>query len=523
MDFGDLLMNSVLLLQQFPEVRKIYKNHLRFLLVDEFQDTNKAQYVLLRLMCGAHNNLFVVGDDDQSIYAFRGATIQNILSFEKDYPDTQVVTLDQNYRSTKTILSAAHAVIERNSQRRDKELWTENESGELLATYIGADETVEADFVVTTVQTLQAQGMSLTDIACFYRTNAQSRALEESLVQAGIPYRIYGALKFYDRKEIKDIVAYLRLVSSSSDNQAFLRIVNTPPRGIGAQSIRTITQVAYDNSCSLFEAARILLGDPARRMGKLQSFVELIQNIRKKAKTVALSELIEYVVRESEYGPKLEAMKDDQARSRLENLKELAAIARASYLSVGSIDAADEHMDRPNATSQPALDVAQSTLQPFLDRISLSTSDEQPSQHGTPQHNRAPQHDQSNAEEAEQAQFVTLMTLHLAKGLEFPAVFITGLEEGLLPHSRSMDDPTQLEEERRLCYVGITRARQKLFLTRARTRGMFASGGGFGSSGYYREPSRFIRDIPPELLDDPSGEFTESWQLDYDDNDIGWG
>jgi DNA helicase-2/ATP-dependent DNA helicase PcrA len=473
MDFGDLVMNAVLLFEGIPEVLSFYQHHIHFTLVDEFQDTNEAQYRFIRLLTKANRNLLVVGDDDQSIYAFRGATIRNILEFEKDYPDTKVVTLDQNYRSTGNILEAAYGVIRHNSDRKEKHLWTSAPKGDLLRLFVGADEMEEARFVAQEVKRFKEAGGTLDQIAVFYRTNAQSRVLEEAFLAAKIPYRIFGGLKFYDRKEIKDILAYLRLFVNPVDDQAFLRTINTPPRGIGATAVQSIQRLASENQISLLAAARLI----AAKNKSVRAYIELVDELTARSNSILLSALIHEVVNKTGYGPKLREMHDATAESRIENLLELEAIGRAADTLAGT----------------PA-----ETLRMFLDRVSLTSSADILNEDGS---------------EAGPVKTVSFMTLHLAKGLEFPLVFLTGVEEGLLPHYRSIYDETQLEEERRLCYVGITRAMQQLYLTRALSRGMFASGGD-SMGGLYREPSRFLSDIPHAL--------TEQSGLEYDPSDDVW-
>lgn len=491
MDFGDLLLNVVKLLEQDESIRRGYRDRYQYLLVDEFQDTNKVQYLFLRLLAEPQRNLFVVGDDDQSIYSFRGAAIENILGFERDFPEAVVVKLEQNYRSTGTILDAAHAVIEKNTGRKPKKLWTAAGAGDPIHTFVGADEEEEAEFVVSEVlQQKNEHGVSLKDIAVFYRTNAQSRALEESLLDAGVPYRVYGGMRFYERKEVKDILAYLRLLVNPDDDQALLRCVNTPPRGVGAQSLNRVAQIAQVEGCSFWVAAN-RVADSGKAIKK---FVDLIVKFRRSAESDPLSTLVRKVIRESGYVQRLEASKDPTAESRLENLRELEAAALSAEL-----------------MSASCLD----NLKRFLDRVVLTTSDEVVEEHGEEQ------------AAAGETPMLSLMSLHLAKGLEFPVVFVTGLEEGLLPHHRSLPDPVALEEERRLCYVGITRAKERLYLTRARRRGFFSAGGGPETS-FFREASRFAFDIPPTLLEHRNTGFLsefdweEDEELDLEDSESDW-
>jgi len=478
MDFGDLLMNAVLLLERHPHVRELYNEHLHFVLVDEFQDTNPVQYRFIRLITARRRNLLVVGDDDQSIYAFRGATIRNILDFEKDFPDAVVVTLDQNYRSTGNVLEAAHAVISRNKGRKPKKLWTAEAKGPRIATFVAMDEGDEARFVVQQIKQLRSSGTKLRDFAIFYRTNAQSRALEDALMTAAIPYRIYGGLRFYDRKEIRDILAYLRLVVNDNDDQAFQRVINTPPRGIGAQSVKILLDHSRDTGGSLMGAAR------ASSNKSVSEFVTLMEGLRSLARAGSLGELIHETILRTEYSVRLEAMKDPQAQSRIENLQELASIGRSMEI-----------------VGEDSLSI----LRQFLDRVTLTSSAEVPVE----------DHKGDLVKKA-RGETVSLMTLHIAKGLEFPVVFFTGLEEGLVPHHRASMDPAEVEEERRLCYVGITRAMKVLYITRSMSRGMFSSGDGFGLGGSFREASRFMHDIPAPLFEHRGKNFLNGSIGDYE-------
>jgi DNA helicase-2/ATP-dependent DNA helicase PcrA len=463
MDFGDLLVNTVRVLKEFPDVLDFYRRTLHYILVDEFQDTNKVQYMFIRLLAEPRRNLFVVGDDDQSIYGFRGATISNILEFEKDYANTKVVKLEQNYRSTGRILGAAHAVIEKNKARKDKKLWTAGAEGDQIRTFIGYDENMESDFVTSEIKRLANQGVKFSEMAILYRTNAQTRALEESLVRAKVPYKIFGGLKFFDRKEVKDILAYVRLLVNPADNQAFQRVVNTPPRGIGAQAVQAIAEEARNTSMPFLHASVTI----AQSNKSVKKFVELMGELKQASQTMKFGSFLGCIVEKTEYGPRLAAMKDPTAQSRIENLQELESLGRT--------------MENPQLSNEEV-------MKDFLDRISLTSSADFPA-------------GETGAEvSTEKSDTVSLMTLHLAKGLEFPVVFLTGLEEGLLPHYRSLDDVVGLEEERRLCYVGITRAMKTLYLTRAHNRGMFASGGSSGTAGGARIVSRFAKDIDPKSL-----------------------
>lgn len=460
MDFGDLLVNTLVLLKKFPEVALEYQERLKFVLVDEFQDTNLIQYEIIRILTKINRNLLVVGDDDQSIYAFRGATIQNILNFERDFPETKVIKLEENYRSTNNILEIANQLIAKNKGRKAKKLWTSNQGGEPVIYAQLYDEEEEADFIVQTISAAIQTGRNYKDIAIFYRTNAQSRAIEDALMRGKVPYKIFGGLRFYDRKEIKDIVAYLRLIANESDNQAFLRCVNTPPRGIGAQAIEAVRSHAESRSISLLQATREL----AETSKALAGFITIIDEILQQAQTAQVGDLINSTIELSQYRPKLKALKDPTVESRLENLAEFVAVGR-SYNEIG----------------ENKLDI----LHKFLDKITLATSQELPEAEGE--------------KPRESPNMVSLMTLHLAKGLEFPMVFFTGLEEGLVPHYRAIEsgDPAKIEEERRLCYVGITRAMEQLFLSRVHSRAMFQAAGGFASS---RAESRFLSEIDQSKL-----------------------
>lgn len=473
MDFGDLLLNAVLLFAKNADLLSEYRSLLEHVLVDEFQDTNKAQYVLLRLLSTPKNNLFVVGDDDQSIYSFRGAVVEHILSFEKDFPSTKVVRLEQNYRSTKTVLDAANAVISKSSTRLGKTLWTENDVGAKILGFAGGDELEEASFIAGQIRSLVDTGTPLKEIAIFYRTNAQSRAIEEALLSSDIPYRIFGGLRFYERKEVKDIVGYLRILNNEKDDQAFLRVVNTPARGIGATSISKLRNEASAAGISLLEAAS------ASSNKQLQAFTKLLTELRgadsiRSVSLCSVSKLIRDVIDKTGYEKRL--LQEPMGDSRVENLKELEAIARSLEI---------DHEGKEGA------------LDAFLDRVTLSSS-------------------QDESGQDERTGYVSLMTLHLAKGLEFPYVFLTGMEEGLLPHYRAIDNPLEEEEERRLCYVGITRSMRVLFMTRAHCRGMFTGRNHSGGIGFFRVPSRYISDVPPEFIEVLSPNFYDSTESLFD-------
>ena len=452
LDFDDLLMRAVRLFEEHPTILAAYQTLWRYLMVDEYQDTNHAQYRLVRLLAAAHQNLAVVGDDDQSIYRFRGADFRNILDFERDYPACRVVRLEQNYRSTQVILDAAHGVISKNLDRKPKRLWTERAGGEPVGLFQGRDEEEEAEFVARTIGRLGAEeGASLDDFAVFYRVNAQSRALEDALRRQVIPYVIVGGVRFYERKEVKDALAYLRLIASSADSVSFLRAIGVPPRGLGKGALEKLDQVASVQRCSLWEACsrqELLEALPARQQKALQEFTALIERLRAQVAQLALPDLVQAVLEESGLPRALQEEGTPEAEGRLENLRELVAAAQDFVL----------------RSEEP-------TLQAFLDSVALIS-------------------DVDTLEDGRGA--VTLMTLHMAKGLEFGTVFLTGMEEGVFPHARALADDEELEEERRLCYVGITRAKHCLYCTAALERRLYGGGS-------FNLPSRFLEEIPPEL------------------------
>ncbi len=463
MDFDDLLLNTLRLFKKDKDVLSFYQNKFHYILVDEFQDTNTIQYDIIRLLSEVHKNIFVVGDDDQSIYAFRGAKPTNIALFEKDFKGTVVVKLEQNYRSTANILSASNGIISQNILRKDKKLWTAGKKGELITLYSALDENSEAQYVASKIRELVSSGKyKYKDIACFYRTNAQSRALEEALMSKKILYRIFGTLKFWDRKEIKDIIAYLRLVINENDDQAFLRVVNFPTRGIGAQTIANLMASAKNDGVSLYVSASKI------KNLKLDVFLDLIRDFKKKSQDVSLPNLLEFIYEKSTYKEYLEKTKDPTNESRIENIRELVSYA-------GTVA-------RGESDNEKAISF-------FMDKVSLAGSDES--------------YESKNAKDENLTDVVSLMTVHLAKGLEFPVVFFTGLEEGLVPHSKTFDLPEELEEERRLCYVGITRAMEKLYLTYAQKRTMYSK----NRESFTRKESRFLRDIPNELIERDDEDF----------------
>ena len=453
MDFDDLLVRAVDLLELFPEVRERYGQAFRHILVDEYQDTNHAQYRWLQLLAEQHRNLAVVGDDDQSIYRFRGAEIRNILDFEDDYQDAHVVRLEQNYRSTQTILDAANAVVSNNRGRKSKSLWTDLGLGDPIKVRELDDERAEARFVTGEIQRLVDEGVSREELAVFYRTNAQSRVLEDTLVQAEVAYQVIGGTKFYDRAEIKDAIAYLTVLANPQDVGAFTRIANSPRRGIGQTSLSRVIAFANTTGISVWEAAL----EPERVPGlgtaavkAFRRFMDTMAGLRERADAGAgVWELLDEILRQTGYLEALEAERTIEAQGRIENLQEL-------------LEGAREFEAGPD----------QGELEAFLQQVSLLS-------------------DQDSLRDEEG--LVTLMTLHNAKGLEFPIVFMIGCEEGVFPHSRALDEG-DVEEERRLCYVGITRAQRDLYLTHARTRSVFGS-------RTYGLRSRFLDEIPADLTD----------------------
>ncbi|HEX7787758.1 MAG TPA: UvrD-helicase domain-containing protein [Methylomirabilota bacterium] len=454
LDFDDLLLRVVRLLETVPEALRWYRTVWTHVLVDEYQDTNRAQYRVVRLLTEEHRNLCVVGDPDQSVYRWRGADLRNILDFEKDYPDCRVVALEQNYRSTRRILDIASAVIVNNVARKDKRLWTENGEGDRAEVYRAWDENEESAFVAQKVRALHREGRDYRDVAVFYRTNAQSRVLEDALRRAGIPYLIVGGVRFYERREIKDVMAYLRLISNPFDDVAFRRAVAAPARGIGKATLDRLADAARATGGSLLARCAMIppdIGGKPRRA--LEDFARLIARLAERRSALTVPALIDEVCAASGYRDALKAERTAEAEARLENLEELVA-------------ASEEFI-----ATQAAQGLEPVTLEAFLDSVALVADT-----------------DEIDAESGG----VTLMTLHSAKGLEFPVVFLTGLEEGVFPHSRSMLEPEELEEERRLCYVGITRAQERLFLSYALHRRIQ----GYGVA----EPSRFLLEIPEAQL-----------------------
>ncbi len=498
-DFDDLIGETVELLQRHPEIAEYYRRRFRHVLVDEYQDTNHAQYMFIRELVGEEasgsgtspSELCVVGDSDQSIYAFRGATIRNIEEFERDYPNAKTVLLEQNYRSTQTILSAANAVIAKNPNRREKRLWTDAGDGEPIVGYVADSDRDEAQFIAREIDELAdhsiggAQSASYADIAVFYRTNTGSRPIEEAFIRHGIPYKVVGGTRFYERKEVRDIVAYLRVVANPEDSVSLRRILNTPRRGIGDRAEACVAVHAENLDLSFWEALRqAKAGDVAllntRAVKQIGGFVDLIEGLRAEflesdatAEGADIGELVEAIVDRTGYRAELEASNDPQDGARLDNLNELIAVARDFSLEAAQLEddlEADAEDGLPDRDGEPE----PGSLAAFLEKVSLvADADQVP-------------------EESEGV--VTLMTLHTAKGLEFPIVFVTGWEDGQFPHTRAMGDAAELSEERRLAYVGITRARRRLYVTRAIMRAAWGQ-------PVENPESRFLQEIPGHLLD----------------------
>jgi DNA helicase II / ATP-dependent DNA helicase PcrA len=459
LDFDDLIMTTVTLLQLFPDVAEHYRRRFRHVLVDEYQDTNHAQYVLVRELVGSGETaaeLCVVGDADQSVYAFRGATIRNILQFEADYPDATVIMLEQNYRSTQTILSAANAVISRNPDRKPKRLWSDAGDGAKIVGYVADNEHDEAAWIAGEIDRLaDEEGIRACDVAVFYRTNAQSRVFEEVFIRVGLPYKVVGGVRFYERREVRDALAYLRVLVNPADTVSLRRILNVPKRGIGETSEATIATFAERERLTYFDALHRAADAPglaARSLNAIQGFVTLIDELTEMV-GAAPGDVLEAVLDRTGYLAELRASSDPQDEGRVENLEELVSVIR------------EFEQTRPDGT-----------LGDFLEQVSLVADADQ-----------VPSPDGSDG-------VVTLMTLHTAKGLEFPVVFLTGMEDGVFPHMRSMGNSAELEEERRLAYVGITRAEKRLYVSRANIRSAWGSPA-------YNPPSRFLDDVPPELID----------------------
>jgi len=450
LDFGDLIMKIVELYQQNPAVLEYYQKRFRYILVDEYQDVNFAQYRLVQLLSGDDNNLCVVGDPDQGIYSFRGADIRNILNFEEDYPDTKIIKLEQNYRSKEKILEAAHNVIKNNIDRKEKKLWTERGPGNNIKLYEAIDEKNEADYVCQQIKKMNSEKYKYGDIAILYRTNAQSRALETMFLKYGIPYQIISGFRFYDRKEIMDVLAYLKVIYNPLDDIGLSRIINCPKRGIGKGTLRKLQNYAISNNISLYQAglsAEQINDLNGAYLKRVSSFFELMEEFRNPE--LDLASLTEKVLKDTGYRKELQNENSREAEERLENIKELFSVIKDYMINSSDPD-----------------------LSGFLEEVSLLS-------------------DIDNMQESKQT--VMMMTLHAAKGLEFPVVFIVGMEEGIFPHASYLSAPEELEEERRLCYVGITRAMDKLYIVRAKKRMRFGE-------TQYNPPSQFLNEIPPHLF-----------------------
>ena len=452
LDFDDLLVKTLTLFTDHPPVLDSYRKHFQYVMVDEYQDTNFAQYQLVRLLTAQSRNLCVVGDDDQSIYGWRGADIRNILDFEKDYPDATVIKLEQNYRSTANILDAANQVIAHNAGRKEKVLWTDAGEGEKIKLFCAGDEREEAAWVADRIRQLSRQGESLGSVAVLYRTNAQSRVLEEMLMRAGIPYKVFGGQKFYDRKEVRDVVAYLRVIVNPSDDVSLRRIINVPKRSIGDSTVVELVRHARENDMPLFSALADIPETLSARPRKCVSeFMLLMTALMAMKETMPLNEFVQALVDKTGLMAQYQKEDTDEARARVENIQELLG-----------------------AVEEFAKASENATLEEYLENVALVT-------------------DLDQAED--DRGYVTLMTLHSAKGLEFPDVFMTGLEEGIFPSARSLMDEGRMEEERRLCYVGITRAKERLFISRANQRMLY-------NQVNHNAPSRFLQEIPERLLQD---------------------
>ena len=459
MDFDDLIMLTLRLFDKNPDVLTYYQQRYQYIHVDEYQDTNHAQYQLVKLLASRFKNICVVGDADQSIYGWRGADMQNILDFEKDYPEAKVVLLEENYRSTKTILQAANEVIRNNRNRRPKNLWTQNEDGEEIVYYGANDEQDEALFVARTIDQLSREGYSHKDFAVLYRTNAQSRTVEEALLKANIPYTMVGGTKFYSRKEIRDVISYLNLIANPSDNISYERVVNEPKRGVGPGTVEKIRDFASSQEISLLDASANIMLSPVKGKAAqaVYEFANLILDLRDRLDDYSVTELVELVLKKTGYSAALAAQATLESQARIENIEEFLSVTRNF----------DENPDNP--ADETGLD----KLSRFLNDLALIADT-----------------DDGDTESSE----VTLMTLHAAKGLEFPVVFLVGMEENVFPLSRASEDEDELEEERRLAYVGITRAEKILYLTNANSRLLY------GRTNY-NQPTRFLREISSDLLD----------------------
>ena len=475
LDFDDIINFTIKILMQEPDVLEYYSNKFKYILVDEYQDTNKAQFTLITLLSAQSGNITVVGDNDQSIYSFRGADITNILNFEKDFPGTEIIKLEQNYRCTKNILNVANSVIKNNEVKYEKKLWTENEEGELVKGYLADNEYDEASYVVEQIEHLtRTEKMKYSDFAILYRMNTQSRSIEDILRREDVPYKIIGGLKFYERKEIKDIIAYLRLIYNPNDNLSLKRIINEPKRGIGKTSLDQIQSLAISNNTSMYEVIKNAQNYGLNRVyANSREFIQVIEELISRKDDLSISELIKETLKTTGYTRALELEDTKEAENRIENLEEFLTVA-------------NEFEEQ----------YAENDLGNFLESITLSS-------------------DVDELDEDEPQEQVTLMTLHSAKGLEFPVVFLVGMEEGIFPGQRSLGEPKELEEERRLCYVGITRAKKMLYLTCARTRTIF------GSTSC-NAISRFLSEIPKSMLEGYEDIFEGKSKNNFEDSNFSW-
>lgn len=456
-DFAEILLRTHELLRDKQHIREYYQARFKHILVDEFQDTNNIQYAWLRMLAGPDCHVMIVGDDDQSIYGWRGANIGNIEKFTLEFPSVNTIRLEQNYRSTKTILQASNTLIANNTERMGKELWTDGSQGEPISVYAAYNDLDEARFVVNKIKLWRDEGGALNDCALLYRNNAQSRVLEEALLQAGLPYRIYGGMRFFERQEIKDSLSYLRLIANRHDDSAFERVINTPVRGLGDKTLETIRFAARDRGCTLWDASIALLNEQVltgRAAGALSRFVELINALEDDSAEMPLYVQTDHVIKTSGLYTMYQQEKGEKSKARIENLEELVTATR--------------QFEKPEEADEMSM------LTAFLTHAALEAGEGQ-------------------ADEFDDA--VQLMTLHSAKGLEFPLVFMVGVEEGMFPSQMSAEDAGRLEEERRLCYVGMTRAMQKLYLTYAEIRRLYGQ-------DKYHKPSRFIRELPEQCLDE---------------------
>lgn len=469
-DFAELLLRTLELIRDNESIQAHYEKRFQHIMVDEFQDTNTIQYALIRLLAGRKNKVFIVGDDDQAIYGWRGAQVENIQRFQQDFPSADVIKLEQNYRSTTTILSAANALIDNNADRMGKKLWSNGEDGEQIIFYNAYDERDETLFVINKIKQFVEAGNVRADVAILYRSNAQSRVFEERFVNEGIPYRVYGGMRFFERAEIRNALAYLRLMNNPNDDASFERVVNTPTRGIGERSVEKVRELARAEDCTMWLAAEKIIetnGLPTRAANALQGFTELIGTMQGDTDEMPLHEQVAHVVNNVGLIEHYEKEKGEKAQARVENIEELVTAAR-------SFD-----------YDQSELDVPMDELTAFLTHAALEAGEGQA---------------------AEWDDCVQLMTMHSAKGLEFPLVFIVGMEEGLFPSQRSLEEEGKLEEERRLCYVGITRAREQLVLSCAEHRRLYGQ-------DLYPSPSRFVSEIPKELVSEVRGKHASSHKV----------